>query len=272
MVKSSVITHLNTFKKTYFSQNGEEGILLEIFKRLNIKKGFFCEFGAWDGQHLSNTYYFYKNLKWDGLYIEADAEKIKDLYTNIPDTNILKECCFVEIEGENSLDNIFKRNAIKAEIDLLSIDIDSDDYAVWKNFTNHSAKVVIIEINQTIPTHIEYIQPPKAYHGNSARAVYNLGIAKGYALVASTDHNLIFVKKELCKTLKIQDDLRLEDVFTPKNCLFMTYDGKVHQHQKPTPKHVWTTERIIVIPSFKTILKALGLFNMVKFIYRKIFK
>ena len=52
------------FKKNIYSQNGEDGILEEILKKLNIKKnGWCCEFGAWDGKHGSNTFNLVKNLR-----------------------------------------------------------------------------------------------------------------------------------------------------------------------------------------------------------------
>ncbi len=272
--------HLNEYKKSYYSQFGEEGILEEIFERLDIStewRGIFCEFGAWDGKHLSNTYYFYKEKGWTGLYIEADPEKIRDLYKNIPDENIKKENSLVEIAGENSLDNIFQRNNMPKEIDLLSIDIDSDDYAVWENFVNYSSKVVVIEINPSIPMHIEYIQKAGSNKGNSARAMYNLGIAKGYSLVASTKCNLFFVKKSLCSKLKIQEDLALESVFTPSACLFMTYDGKVERHNSESVSHLWTGQEIVVLPVKRTpirrffisVLKVLHVYPIAKLIYRK---
>ena len=45
-----------SYKKNIFSQNGEDGIIEEIFKRLNdVSDKKCCEFGAWDGKHLSNT-------------------------------------------------------------------------------------------------------------------------------------------------------------------------------------------------------------------------
>ena len=49
----------NKFKKNIYSQNGEDGILQELLKKLNLEKnGWCCEFGAWDGIYLCNTYYF----------------------------------------------------------------------------------------------------------------------------------------------------------------------------------------------------------------------
>ena len=43
--------HLNltTFAKNIYSQNGEDGIIEELLKRLNIQKGWACEFGmGWE--------------------------------------------------------------------------------------------------------------------------------------------------------------------------------------------------------------------------------
>ena len=175
------------------------------------------------------------------------------------------------------------------EIDLLSIDIDSDDYAVWQNFVEHSSKVVVIEINASIPMHIEYIQQAGSNKGNSARAMYNLGIAKGYSLVAATKGNLFFVQKSLCLKLKIQEDLALESVFTPSSCLFMTYDG-IEQHNSQTGNvyhnskgiyHNWTGQKIVVLP-LKTqvlhtvkmflisVLKFFHVYSIARFIYRKL--
>ena len=37
------------------SQIGQDGILQEIFRKLGLRKGFFCEFGAWDGVYLSTV-------------------------------------------------------------------------------------------------------------------------------------------------------------------------------------------------------------------------
>jgi len=46
------------YRKNLFSQNGEDGVVLEIIKRLklNHRNKWCCEFGAWDGIHGSNTF------------------------------------------------------------------------------------------------------------------------------------------------------------------------------------------------------------------------
>ena len=45
---------LRLFRRNVYSQNGEDGVLDEIFRRLSKNSGWFCEFGAWDGRYGSN--------------------------------------------------------------------------------------------------------------------------------------------------------------------------------------------------------------------------
>ena len=69
---------LKEFKKNIFSQNGEDGVLLEILNRLNLlnkKNNWCCEFGAWDGKHGSNTFNLIKKYNFNAVYIEGDKKK-----------------------------------------------------------------------------------------------------------------------------------------------------------------------------------------------------
>ena len=71
---------LGKFKKNIYSQGGEDGVLQELLKRLDLEKnGWCCEFGAWDGKVGSNTFNLVKNYNFKAIYIESDKEKFKDL-------------------------------------------------------------------------------------------------------------------------------------------------------------------------------------------------
>ena len=66
------------FRKNIYSQNGEDGILEEIIKRINLKEIEVCEFGAWDGKHYSNTFNLVENYSAKAVYIEQDSARFND--------------------------------------------------------------------------------------------------------------------------------------------------------------------------------------------------
>lgn len=61
------------FKRNDFSQNGEDGIIEELFRRIGIEAKTCCEFGAWDGIYLSNCRRLI-DQGWQTLFIEAMTE------------------------------------------------------------------------------------------------------------------------------------------------------------------------------------------------------
>ena len=157
---------LQKYKKNVYSQNGEDGIILEILKRLklNLKKNrWCCEFGAWDGIHGSNTFNLVKNLNYNAIYIEGEKNKYKDLLnTSKRFKKIIPFNKFVDYKKNslNSLDKILKKTKITKDFDILSIDIDSFDLAVWKSLRKYRPKIVIIEINSGLLPGIKQV------HGN----------------------------------------------------------------------------------------------------------
>jgi hypothetical protein len=97
---------------------------------------------------------------------------------------------------------------LSGDIDLLSIDIDGNDYWVWKALDQVSPNVVIIEThvefgmhNIVVPYDPNYVYPGKhpVYHGASPIAMVNLAKSKGYRLVGANElgFNFIFVKNGL---------------------------------------------------------------------------
>jgi len=190
------------YMKNVYSQQGEDGILEELLKRLDIKDGSWaCEFGAWDGKHLSNTFNLVKNSNWKCVMIEADEEKYADLYqTSKIYSNIhpvLGAIHYLNGHGQK-LDEVLFETEIPKDFDLLSIDVDSCDYHIWKSLEEYQPKIVIIE-HSGLDDYI--IQREGAIHkvdidgSTSFHPIKELGEEKGYTLLCDTG-NLIFMKDE----------------------------------------------------------------------------
>jgi hypothetical protein len=225
---------LNDYSESTYSQFGEDGIIAEILQRLEstvVLDGWCAEFGAWDGVHLSNTCKLIRERSYSAVLIEGDPDRVKDLVENFPEQNILKICRFVNFEGPDSLDRIFSETPIPPNFDVLSIDVDGVDYYIFESLHIYRPKVICIEFNPTIPNAVDFVQAKDftVNHGCSGRALARLAASKGYALIASTSCNLIFVDTAYLHIDAIQE-VRLEDVNEKGNdpqYIFAGYDGTI---------------------------------------------
>jgi hypothetical protein len=202
--------NLIEYRFNKFSQNGEDGVIEELCRRLGIGPGWFVEFGAWDGKHLSNTYNLLSNHGWRGVHIEGNPEKYNVLLRTkaaFPD-RLETICAMIAIEGENQLDHLLARTSLPLDFDLLSIDIDSYDAEVWDSVSRYQPKIVVIESNNLLlPGVYQRHQPPR-HLGASFSSLVELGLKKGYQLVCHTG-NCFFVRKELAGKLEM-DPSQLE--------------------------------------------------------------
>jgi hypothetical protein len=196
----------NKFRKNIYSQNGEDGIIEEILRRLKIGNDSWCvEFGAWDGIHLSNTFNLVKK-GWNAVYIEGEEKKFEDLLSTSQEyKKIIPIHAYVSHteSSENSLDNLLKKTPIIKDYELLSIDVDSYDLDIWEAAIKYSPKIVIIEINSTVPPGILW-RHTACTPGNTFSATLNVAKNKGYTVVCHTG-NLIFVRSDLLSQLDMDD-------------------------------------------------------------------
>jgi hypothetical protein len=198
-------TDYEKFKNNIFSQNGEDGLIEYFLQKMQISTGYFVEFGAWDGMHLSNCANLAKN-GWSGCFIEGDSERFTDLQKNYSTYSSIKLVnCFVRRHGNFSLDTILNNVNAPEFIDVLSIDIDGDDYAVWDSISSHQVRLLVIEFNPTIPANLVVIQEEKddANFGSSLGALWELGNTKGFRLVAVTAWNAFFLSNTDCEKSRI---------------------------------------------------------------------
>jgi hypothetical protein len=196
-------------KHNVYSQNGEDGLIAKMLNVLSIEKGWVCEFGAWDGKYLSNTFALVEK-GFKAVFIEGDPIKFKDLQTTTQTyPNIVPILAFVDhnVNGKHSLDNILCRTDIPNDFAVLSIDIDSYDFQVWESLKNYRPRIVIIEINSSInPKRLDYIHNTSSFMGGSGfGATLQLAKEKQYHLLAHTG-NMIFIREEDVHLFSIPSD------------------------------------------------------------------
>ncbi|MBF0294844.1 MAG: FkbM family methyltransferase [Magnetococcales bacterium] len=202
---------LSVGAKNITSQCGEDGVLINIFNRIGVTaSGPWCvEFGAGNGMALSNTLNLIEANHWNAVLIEGDRERFEVLRALHRDNERVHAIHgIVGWEGSEALDEILARTPIPERFDLLSIDIDGNDWFVWEALRNYRPRVVVIEFNPTIPNDVIFIQDrdPEINHGCSLLALIELGRTKGYELIATTTCNGFFIVAEEFAGLGIEDN------------------------------------------------------------------
>ena len=191
-----------------YSQNDEDGIIAEIFARIGEGGRRFVEFGVQHGLESNTTYLLMTG--WSGLWLEPDAKHAADIRARFGELLALGRLALKEeaVTAETIDAQIAPDDAAAdgAEIDLLSIDIDYNDYWVWKGLTLRP-RVVVIEYNATIrpPAAVTVPYDPDrrwdgtSFGGASLSALEKLGREKGYALVGCcySGVNAFFVRDDL---------------------------------------------------------------------------
>lgn len=190
---------LSQFSSNVASQFGEDGIIEKIMQIIGNTNKWCVEFGAWDGKHLSNTYNLIQNKEYSAVLIEPDTQKFETLKKNFKNNSRVH--CMKKMVGynpPNHLDAILSETPIPKDFDLLSIDIDGNDFHVWQAMDSYRPKVIVIEYNPTIPNSIDFVQPkePNVTQGCSLTALVRLAKSKAYELVAVTTTNGIFVEQQ----------------------------------------------------------------------------
>ncbi len=196
---------LTQYEYRVFSQNGEDGVICELLRRLQVETAFFVEFGIGDGLQC-NCLFLAEVLGWHGLWLEASeaarsaAERWRDR------KGIAVAQRFVTPDNVNKL---FQEHVVPDEPALVSIDIDGNDYYVWEALESRPL-LLVIEYNSSLPTDpaTRLVQVYSEgggpwgqtdYFGASLGALEALGRRKGYRLVYTdlTGVNAFFARQDL---------------------------------------------------------------------------
>jgi hypothetical protein len=197
---------LNWYEFRMSSQNGEDGIIAEIFRRIGTTSRSFVEFGSSSGDE--NNTVFLLRQGGAGLWMDGDSAAIAKartaFRTEISEGKLKVIEAFITAEN---IEDLRRQGQVPEEPDLLSIDIDRNDYHVWEKITQYKPRCVVVEYNSMLPPNVSWVVPydPKAWgwtsfgNGASLKALEQLGEKKGYSLVGYDlcGVNAFFVRSDL---------------------------------------------------------------------------
>jgi hypothetical protein len=188
-----------------YSQNDEDGIIAEMFRRIGTSSRRFLEIGVGDG--LENNTLALLMQGWHGAWIEGSrdsADKIRKRFRPAIERGRLK---FVEgFVNVKSVAALAETTGGIGDLDLFGLDIDGNDYYILAELAL-KARVVVLEYNAKFPPPIDWqmkyredhIWDMTDYFGASLTAYDRLMKQKGYSLVGCniTGSNAFFVRNDL---------------------------------------------------------------------------
>lgn len=185
------------------SQNGEDGVIQELLDRVGSANRYFVEIGAGDGAQ-ANCLLLADLYGWHGLLIEADPQRYAGLEQKYRHNQRVKTV-HARVTAA-TVDAMLRQAGAPHEVDLLSIDIDGNDYWVWKSIASINPTIVVVEYNGNLDLESKLVIPmddshswdATDYFGASLGAYRALASEKGYRLVHTdrTGTNAFFVREE----------------------------------------------------------------------------
>jgi hypothetical protein len=212
---------LRAFERKVHSPRGEDGIIQEVLHRIGIEARYFVALGVKSGNE-SNCARLVLQENWIGLFVEPDPAKSQQL----------SECyhgywgvrCISAAISSRTIEHLLTENGVPFNLDVLSIDIDGNDYWLWNALSRWRPRLIAIGYNSHHPPCQKWVMQENlshrpdgtSYYGASLASLTDLGRKKGYTLVATdtTGSTAFFVR----------DDLAIADRFL---------DPIVHYHYSP---------------------------------------
>lgn len=188
-----------------YSQADEDGILEELFRRIGVTNRFFVEFGCGNGLENNTHYLLLKN--WRGLWIDGNdshVEAIRKSFERLIQLGTLTvKNAFLSIDNIDQLIS----ETVCGEIDLLSVDVDGNDFHLLTRIKSIQPRVIVVEYNAKKGPSLDWVMSYRPehvwdgtdYYGASLKAFEVLLGQRGYSLVSCSISgvNAFFVRSDL---------------------------------------------------------------------------
>ncbi len=182
---------LRAHEARHYSQNGEDGVIDCLMRLVGATNRFYVEIGSSEGEECNTRWL--REQGWSGVMLDRVHDD--------PRIPVYRELVTVE-----NLAPLFAKYGVPREFDLLSIDVDGNDYWLWKAAgTAYRPRVAVIEYNNQVPHDVSVTMPydpafqwtgqPSA--GQSLLALRNVSESMGYALVYASAPNAFVVLRSL---------------------------------------------------------------------------
>lgn len=209
------ISSLDEVEFKVFSQWGDDGIIQWLVNNVEFSNKTFVEFGV-ENYRESNTRFLMMNNNWSGLVMDGSEANVAQIANSeyFWKYNLSAKTVFIDTDNIN---NHLSSSDLGKEVGILHIDLDGNDYWIWKEINAISPIVVILEYNSvfgidraiSVPYDKEFYRTrahySNLYFGASIRALHQLSEDKGYAFIGcnSSGNNAYFVRKD-----KLNDTVR----------------------------------------------------------------
>jgi len=202
------INDLGDVEFSCFSQWGEDGIINWLISQLPSIPKKFIEFGV-DNYQESNTRLLLYLRNWEGLVIDSSDSHIKDIKSQDISWRYQLNAITAFITKDN-INSLLEKNKMTSDVGLLSVDIDGNDYYVWKSIDVVKPIIVVVEYNAvfgdihslTVPYNPDFFRTKahysNLYFGASLRALIDLGKEKGYTFIGTNTNgvNAFFIRND----------------------------------------------------------------------------
>jgi tetratricopeptide (TPR) repeat protein len=219
--KSVPLAPVNIAERKILSQNGEDGIILRLFSEIGFESRRFVEIGFHPREANCLAIALLEGLS--GSFIDGDSmvcAQARLRFQSIlrPDLSVINQFL-----NTTNINGVIRATKMDGAIEILSIDIDGNDYWIWDAIECVTPRVVIIEMNVhagpslsiTMPYRADFIWQKNAISGASLRALTKLGSKKGYSLIGcnATGVNAFFLRSNIKSTSF--PPLTIEEAYSP---------------------------------------------------------
>jgi hypothetical protein len=199
-----------------FSQFEEDGLLLYIFSIISPKNRRCVEICAGDGQECMSANLII-NHGWEALLFDGNEEMVKSgnkFFASHPKTWLYPPKFVHAWITRDNINQLLADNGFMGEIDLLSLDIDGNDYWIWKALHAVSPRVFICETQNAVPHDKTVTQPySENWHldaEHSASGFFSVSLAAMQKICVEKQYRLVGINRYGFNAIFMRNDVGIE--------------------------------------------------------------